>query len=450
MFRALDIFEEIQSKDGVAYIIGNIGQTYTRQKKYLLAIAYGQAALGMDEETGDKRMVANALYQLGDAYLGLVQDSAIAKDKAEAAREMPARKYVPDKSIPKSKMEQLRLATSYLLRGLDTAKKTGSRDLMKDCYESLAIAYRLGGDFRKAMESYQAFTVIKDSIFSKENETKTVKTEMQNEYDKKRLADSLQHAEIEKIETMKLQRQRSYTYIGIAGVLLLAGFSFLMVRNNKLLTTEKRRSDDLLLNILPGEVAEELKANGNSAARHYDNVTVLFTDFVNFTSAGERMSPQALIDELHTCFKTFDEITGRYGIEKIKTIGDAYLAVAGLPAADPKHAENTVRAAMEINKYMEDRRGKLGERTFEIRIGIHSGSVVAGIVGVKKFAFDIWGDTVNTAARMEQNSEAGKINISETTYELVKDKMMCEYRGEIVAKNKGSMKMYYVPTSFSA
>ena len=131
-------------------------------------------------------------------------------------------------------------------------------------------------------------------------------------------------------------------------------------------------------------------------------------------------------------------------MEKIKTIGDAYLAVAGLPSADPKHAENVVRAAIDINAFMQDRLAKLGNSTFEIRIGIHSGSVVAGIVGVKKFAYDIWGDTVNTAARMEQNSEAGKINISATTYELVKDKFDCVYRGEIEAKGKGMLKMYYV------
>jgi class 3 adenylate cyclase len=131
-------------------------------------------------------------------------------------------------------------------------------------------------------------------------------------------------------------------------------------------------------------------------------------------------------------------------IEKIKTIGDAYLAVSGLPLADACHAENTVKAALDILAFMKARQQVLGDQTFEIRIGIHSGDVVAGIVGVKKFAYDIWGDTVNTAARMEQKSEPGKINISQTTYELVKDKFTCTYRGEIEAKNKGMMKMYFV------
>lgn len=210
------------------------------------------------------------------------------------------------------------------------------------------------------------------------------------------------------------------------------------------LKAEKQKSDDLLLNILPEEVADELKAKGTTTAKQFDNVTVLFTDFVNFTRAGEQMDPQQLVDELDACFKAFDEITGRYNIEKIKTVGDAYLATAGLPTADPHHAENVVRAAIAIARFMKERMVSSGGNTFDIRIGVHSGPVVAGVVGVKKFAYDIWGDTVNTAARMEQNSEPGKINISETTYELVKDMFSFTSRGQIDVKGKGWLKMYFV------
>jgi adenylate cyclase len=210
------------------------------------------------------------------------------------------------------------------------------------------------------------------------------------------------------------------------------------------LKIEKKKSDDLLLNILPEEVAEELKQKGSSEARFFDHVTVLFTDFVDFTKAGERMGPQELVDELHTCFKAFDGIISKYNIEKIKTIGDAYLAVCGLPLPDAGHAVNAARAALEIRQYMEDRKKTMGDKTFDIRIGIHSGSVVAGIVGVKKFAYDIWGDTVNTAARMEQSSEKGRINISQVTYELVKEQFECTHRGEIAAKNKGDLNMYFI------
>lgn len=209
------------------------------------------------------------------------------------------------------------------------------------------------------------------------------------------------------------------------------------------LKAEKEKSDSLLLNILPAEVADELKEKGYSDAHLYNDVTVMFTDFVGFTRAGERMKPQELVDELHACFKKFDEIISRYNIEKIKTIGDAYLAVCGLPQHDALHAQHTISAAMEIRDFMLERRMQMGERTFEIRIGVHSGSVVAGIVGVKKYAYDIWGDTVNTAARMEQSSEAGRINMSEATYMLVRNEFACTPRGLIDAKNKGELNMYF-------
>ena len=212
------------------------------------------------------------------------------------------------------------------------------------------------------------------------------------------------------------------------------------------LKAEKKKSDDLLRNILPEEVAEELKQKGRSEAKFFNDVTVLFTDFVDFTKVAERMEPQQLVDELDACFKAFDDIISKYGIEKIKTIGDAYLAVCGLPLPDSVHAEKVATASLEIAQFMMLRKQQLGAKTFEVRIGIHSGNLVAGIVGVKKFAYDIWGDTVNTAARMEQNSLPGKINASQATYDLIKDKFDCTYRGEITAKNKGELKMYFVET----
>ncbi len=209
--------------------------------------------------------------------------------------------------------------------------------------------------------------------------------------------------------------------------------------NNAELTLEKKKSDDLLLNILPEEVAMELKQSGKSKARQYANVSVLFTDFVNFTGISEQMSPTELVEEIHKNFTAFDAIMEKHGLEKIKTIGDAYLAVCGLPIETPDHAQRIIRAAIDIQQYIKN-----NSKKFEIRIGINSGPVIAGIVGVKKYAFDIWGDTVNTAARMEQNSEAGKINISGATFELIKNDFQCEYRGKVKAKNKGEIDMYFV------
>ncbi|WP_175620568.1 adenylate/guanylate cyclase domain-containing protein [Chryseobacterium schmidteae] len=212
------------------------------------------------------------------------------------------------------------------------------------------------------------------------------------------------------------------------------------------LQKEKQKTENLLLNILPHEVAEELKENGSSEAKYYDEVSVLFTDFVNFTQSSEKMGAEKMLVELNECFTAFDMIMEKHGLEKIKTIGDAYLAVCGLPIKNENHAHQTVLVALDIIDFIEERK-KVNPNTLNIRIGINSGSLIAGIVGVKKFAYDIWGDTVNTAARMEQNSEKGRINISESTYQLVKNDFNFEFRGKIETKGKGAMEMYFVNSS---
>jgi adenylate cyclase len=210
---------------------------------------------------------------------------------------------------------------------------------------------------------------------------------------------------------------------------------------------EKERSEKLLLNILPAEVAEELKLKGSANAKHFDAVTVMFTDFKHFTKISETLSPTELVAEIHTCFEAFDNITTRHNLEKIKTIGDSYMCAGGLPVPNDTNAIDMVSAALEIQEFMKQhlaQRRSENRESFEIRIGIHTGPVVAGIVGVKKFAYDIWGDTVNIASRMESGGEEGKVNISRSTYELVRDKFKCEYRGKIEAKNKGTIDMYFV------
>jgi class 3 adenylate cyclase len=213
------------------------------------------------------------------------------------------------------------------------------------------------------------------------------------------------------------------------------------------LAEEKKKSDNLLLNILPAEIANELKHSGRSEAKTYSMVTVMFTDFKDFTKVSERESAELLVAEIDYCFSAFDHIIQKYGIEKIKTVGDAYMCAGGLPALSYTHAQDTVNAAIEIRNFMLARKTEKesrGEIPFEIRIGVHTGPVVAGIVGVKKFAYDIWGDTVNIASRMEGSSVAGKVNISGATFELVKDKFKCTYRGKVQAKSKGEVDMYFV------
>lgn len=211
-------------------------------------------------------------------------------------------------------------------------------------------------------------------------------------------------------------------------------------KQNIELAIEQEKTEQLLRNILPVEIANELKEKGKSDAKLYRNVTVLFTDFAGFTQIAEKLSPTELVGEIHKHFTAFDAIIGKHGMEKIKTIGDAYLAVCGLPKEVESHAQNAVMAALDIRDYMQTNINN----EFKVRIGIHSGPVVAGIVGVKKYAYDIWGDTVNTASRLESTGTVGKVNISSKTHELIKNDFACEYRGKLNAKGKGDIDMYFV------
>ena len=212
---------------------------------------------------------------------------------------------------------------------------------------------------------------------------------------------------------------------------------------------EKDRSDGLLLNILPAEIAQELKEKGKAAPRKFENVSILFTDFKGFTEIAEKLSAEELVGEINTCFESFDSICKNYGIEKIKTIGDSYMAAGGLPVPSEDSVKNTVLAGLEMMECMirSKKKKEAESRTsFEMRIGIHTGSVIAGIVGYTKFQYDVWGDTVNTASRIENTGETGKVNISHATYELIKDDPQFRFfpRGKVNAKGKGEMEMWFV------
>lgn len=210
---------------------------------------------------------------------------------------------------------------------------------------------------------------------------------------------------------------------------------------------ERHKSEALLLNILPAEMAMELKEKGGATPRQYEKVSVLFSDFSGFTRIAESMSPQALIEELNICFRAFDEIVESHNLEKIKTIGDAYMCAGGIPVPNDSNPSDAVAAALEMQVYMNARileKRAQGLDYWNMRIGIHTGEIIAGVVGIKRFAYDIWGDTVNVASRLESSSEIGKINISGDTYELVKDNFSCTYRGEVAVKHKGEISMYFV------
>jgi class 3 adenylate cyclase len=261
-----------------------------------------------------------------------------------------------------------------------------------------------------------------------------------------------------KAEIASRDAKRSLMMMGSGSTLLLSVFllfgyrqqrktnRLLSLKNNEI-QQEQVRNEELLLNILPAEVAKELKECGEAHAHRYDSVTVLFSDFKDFSKIAEKLSPECLVAELDYCFKAFDRIVEKYGLEKIKTIGDSYMCAGGLPVPNGEHAVQAVNAALEMQAFLAQWQAEKiakGEHYFEARIGIHTGPIVAGVVGNKKFAYDIWGDTVNTASRMESNGCVGQVNISESTRELVKETFDCDYRGKIEVKNKGEVDMYFV------
>ncbi|MEO8146141.1 MAG: adenylate/guanylate cyclase domain-containing protein [Bacteroidia bacterium] len=328
-----------------------------------------------------------------------------------------------------------------------------SFDYTQNAYQGLSEAYKGKNDYKTAYLYRDTLLSNIDSIASQENKKNIAAMKVKFETSEKEKQIKILEQE-NKLKDLTAEGEKLTRRFFIGGIFFLICLSGLLynryrLKNNAniIITKEKQRSDDLLLNILPSEVAEELKSTGAAKAKAFTMVTVMFTDFKDFTTVSEKVSAELLVAEIHYCFSAFDNIIQKYKIEKIKTIGDAYLCASGLPVSNHTHAEDMLNAAFEIRNFMLGRKKEKeakGEIPFELRIGINTGSVVAGIVGIKKYAYDIWGDTVNLATRMEQNSEAGKINISGSTYELVKDKFKCEHRGKIDAKNKGMIDMYFV------
>jgi len=218
-------------------------------------------------------------------------------------------------------------------------------------------------------------------------------------------------------------------------------------KQKRMLEEEKEKTEKLLLNILPREMADELKNKGKAQARNYREATVMFTDFKGFTMLAEQYKPQELVAELDSYFIKFDEIVNKYNVEKIKTIGDAYMAAGGVPIRNKSNAIDTTLAALEIQRAMRElkvAKQAQGKEAWQIRIGLHSGDLIAGVVGIKRFAYDIWGDTVNVAAHMESSGEVGMVNVSGTTYEAIAEFFVTEYRGKVKAKHKGEIDMYFV------
>jgi len=365
---------------------------------------------------------------------------------------------------------------------LTAAKNENDVALQMKCHLELAELQNNLIYYKDALKNYQSFTrLYRQSQIKRTNQLTDSVQSLKSEVDsgnvqiekKQESIDSLneeqlkaqvqlQKSELNEQKTaMKLERESNkrnqLLFILGLGVLVLLFFVILYLRKrrttsvlrnkNEEIVAERDRSDALLLNILPNSVAEELKNFGKTSSFRYDEATVMFTDFKGFTTFAGQNDPEDVVAMLDYYFRGFDEIISHFRIEKIKTIGDAYLCVSGAPMANPNHAKDMVRAALIFQEFVKKsahQRFGVGSEFLEMRIGLHSGPLVAGVVGSKKFAYDIWGDTVNVAARMEQASESGQINVSETVFQACGDEFHFHYRGELEAKNKGKLKMYFV------
>ena len=445
--RSLAIMEDLKDKRGMAESHINLGAIYFALKKHDMAIEHLTIGSKNSEEIGDQVGIAMCLINLALVYEALGEyetaldyhvRSLALSEKMESKKEIAT--TLSNIGSLYLRMNRNSEAIDYALRGMRVAEETGLARLISLAAGNAYSAYKATAQQDKALEMYELHIKLRDSMMSEDNQREVLRQEYKYVYEKEALTDSLEFVKKEAVMIERTEKQRIGLFAAGGGLLMVLALAFVIYSG-------KKKSDELLLNILPAEVANELKAKGHADAKQIDEVTVLFTDFKGFTALAEKLTAKELVDDLNVCFSAFDRIMEKYGIEKIKTIGDAYMAAGGLPTPNNTHASDVVNAAMEMRDFVEAGKAeklRKGLPFFEVRIGIHTGPVVAGIVGIKKFSYDIWGDTVNTASRMESSGEAGKVNVSETTYELVKNQFSCDYRGEVEAKGKGKLKMYFV------
>ncbi len=437
-----------------AYLMG-IGEVYSRRNDHNKAVNYYNKALLINKNTEDYAhnltMLGIEEFKLGNierskSYLSLAYETS--KELNSSLDEVQTLLALGDlyQKIDVSK------ALEYYLKGEKIALELETNEELKDIYKGMSQTYESKGDFKNAYNYHKKYLAQKDLLFNIETDDKI--RGLQFDFDLEKKQDQIGLLEKESvIQQLNEKRQKYIIYAAVGALVLfvLLGIGLFkrynyVKKTNRIIEKEKDRSENLLLNILPEETAQELKQYGKVKAKKFDSVTVLFTDFKGFTHYAHHLSPEDLVKSVDFYFSKFDEIMEKYGMEKIKTIGDAYMCAGGLPFPTKDHALKMVQAAFEITEFIEEskKQNKVDVTNFEVRIGINTGPVVAGVVGIKKFAYDIWGDTVNVASRMETLSTPGKINISENTYKIIKDEFDCEYRGEIDVKNKGKMKMYFV------
>ncbi|MCF8246448.1 MAG: tetratricopeptide repeat protein [Saprospiraceae bacterium] len=424
---ALAIRERLEDKSGQAEVFNNLGYVLKNFGSFY-------------DKKGDNARAFRTWAETEDYF---ARSLKIREELGEKAGIMEVYNGIAD---VRRRQKRYPEALDYSERYFAIANEINNKKYQQNALKDLARIHFKLGNFEQAYRYREQYDELRYSTFTEERLVAEQRREAVYTDKKKQQEIEKQQQEL-KLQDAQLRSERNFRYSLIGGAGLLTLLALTLFNRNKIIRKEKKRSEDLLLNILPAKTAEELKAHGKAKARRYDSVTVLFTDFKSFTTIAEQMPAEALVAELDECFRAFDEIVGRHGIEKIKTIGDAYFCAAGLPEPTTTHAEDMVLAALEMQVFMQkfqQKQREAGKPVFVCRLGIHTGPVVAGVVGQKKFAYDIWGDTVNMGARMESSGEPDKVNISEATFLLVKDKFKCIPRGKVLAKGKGEVEMYFV------
>jgi len=458
--KGIKILRETNDSIKLATALLNAGDEFSKDKKYATALKYFQESGTIFKR---KNHLIGTAYNLGNIGMVYANQNKIELAKANITEAITILEksedfaaitiYLMEMSAIHLKQNEWDLALSYAKKSLSLSEKYGLKDQISTSNLKLSELYELKGDKITSYEYYKNHIVYRDSVTNLQTIQKMADLRTDYEVSQKQIEVNLLEKDIE-IQQLKDKRQKNIIVATGSTLFLLFLLALGLYRRNNyirktnlIIEKERNRSDNLLLNILPQETALELKNHGKVAAKKFESVSVLFTDFKEFTQYAENLSPEKLVESVDFYFSKFDQIIEKYGLEKIKTVGDAYMCAAGLPYSTNDHAIKMVQAALEIASFVKDalKNTSNEEQTrFEIRIGINSGPVVAGVVGIKKFAYDIWGDTVNIASRMESCSEPGKVNISESTYQLVKKQFNCEYRGEFEVKNRGQLKMYFV------
>ncbi|WP_417602539.1 adenylate/guanylate cyclase domain-containing protein [Owenweeksia hongkongensis] len=465
--KAIVIFSKYGSQKDLIGGYNNLSIIFEKTGPIDSAIYFQKIALSIAQKGKFYRLVGLLLSNLGNNY------SAIGQDKlAEATllKALKLRDSIQDRhgtaftnirlSYFYGKVKQPIEAINYGKKGLAIAKNIPFIKAQRMAHGALSIAYAQLNDPKMELYHFRKEQELIDSLQNIDNARNITRAVMSYEFKTKQLLDSIDNAQEQlqqeyqynKIITNQKNQRNIFLIGGVAALLMALGLwnRLKFIHKTKaIIEKEKDRSENLLLNILPAEIAEELKANGRAEARDFEMVSILFTDFVQFTQTSEKLSAAELVKEINHCFEAFDYMIEKYSIEKIKTIGDAYMAAGGLPIPTDNSVKNTVLAALEMQNFIIKRKKVMDsvyKPAFEMRVGIHTGPVVAGIVGVKKFQYDIWGDTVNTASRLESSGEVGKVNISEVTYKLLKSDpdLTFQSRGKIEAKGKGEIEMWFV------